>query len=104
MERINWDEVQVNSGVADRCFFEAEQIGPGKECSSASAVNHPDHYALGREIEPIAAIEDWQLNFSLGSAVKYISRAGRKDPTKTIEDLEKAVWYLEREISRLRKI
>lgn len=54
-------------------------------------VNHPAHYAEGRKYEPIAVIEDWNLNFSLGSAVKYISRAGRKDKDKVIEDLQKAV-------------
>ena len=64
-------------------------------------VNHPDHYAKGRKYEPIAVIEDWNLNFSLGSAVKYISRAGRKDIDKIIEDLSKAKWYINREIERL---
>ena len=36
----------------------------------------------------------WGLGFNLGNAVKYISRAGKKDPDKYIEDLQKAVWYL----------
>ena len=65
-------------------------------------VNHPAHYAEGRKYEPIAVIEDWNLNFSLGSAVKYISRAGRKDKDKVIEDLQKAVWYINREIERIK--
>lgn len=65
-------------------------------------VNHPAHYAEGRKYEPIAVIEDWNLNFSWGSAVKYISRAGRKDKDKVIEDLQKAVWYINREIERIK--
>lgn len=62
-------------------------------------VNNPSHYAEGRQYEPIAVIEDWQLNYRLGNAVKYVSRAGRKN--NAIEDLRKAVWYIEREIESL---
>ena len=65
-----------------------------------STVNHPSHYNSGK-IEVIEAIEDWGLNFHRGNAVKYIARAGKKDPAKEIEDLEKAVWYAKREIERL---
>lgn len=60
-------------------------------------VNHPSHYTDGK-IEVIDYIEDKQLGFHLGNAVKYISRAGKKDPDKEIEDLEKAVWYIQRYI------
>ena len=67
-----------------------------------SAVNHPPHYADGK-IEVIDFIEDKKLCFHLGNAVKYISRAGKKDATKELEDLEKAEWYLKRKISKLRK-
>lgn len=66
-----------------------------------SNVAHPSHYNTGK-IEVIEFIEDNKLNFHLGNAVKYVSRAGKKDPNKHIEDLEKAVWYIEREISLLR--
>ena len=62
-------------------------------------VNRPSHYAEGRRYEPIAVIEDWSLGYHLGNALKYISRAGRKQ--NTIEDLRKAVWYVNREIERL---
>lgn len=65
-------------------------------------VNHPSHYTDGK-IEVIDFLEDKGLNFHRGNAVKYISRAGKKDPTKEIEDLEKADWYLRREIERLRR-
>ena len=46
-------------------------------------------------------IEDQHLGFHLGNAVKYISRAGRKDKARTVEDLRKAAWYLNRQIERL---
>ena len=62
-----------------------------------SAVDHPSHYNVGK-IEVIDAIEDWGLNFSLGNAVKYIARADHKG--KPIEDLQKARWYIDREIER----
>lgn len=65
-------------------------------------VNHPSHYIDGK-IEVINFIEDKGLNFHRGNAVKYISRAGKKDPAKEIEDLEKAVWYLQREIEKLKE-
>ena len=63
-------------------------------------VNHPAHYTDG-SIEVIDFIEDKKLGYHLGNAVKYISRAGKKDPEKTVEDLQKAVWYLNRFIEKL---
>lgn len=65
-------------------------------------VNHPSHYTDGK-IEVIDFIEDKGLGFHLGNAVKYIARAGKKDPDKAVEDLEKARWYLDREIGRRKK-
>lgn len=64
-------------------------------------VDHPAHYNVGA-IEVIDAIESWQLNFSRGSAIKYIARAGHKNDE--IEDLKKAAWYINREIERLTKL
>ena len=61
-------------------------------------VNHPSHYNQG--IEAIDIIESWDLNFSLGNAIKYILRSPYKG--KQIEDLEKARWYIDREINRLK--
>ena len=63
-------------------------------------VNHPDHYTDGG-IETIDFIEAKRLPYHLGNAVKYISRAGKKDPEKTVEDLKKAVWYINRYISKM---
>ena len=68
---------------------------------SHDPINRPSHYAEGRKYETIDVIEDWQLSYRLGNCLKYVSRAGRKDPTKTIEDLKKARWYLDREIATL---
>jgi hypothetical protein len=59
-------------------------------------VNHPPHYKTGG-IETIDFIEAKDLNYRLGNVVKYVSRAGRKD-SDPVQDLEKAAWYLTREI------
>ena len=68
-----------------------------------SIVNHPSHYTDGK-IEVIDFIEEKQLNFHRGNAIKYIARAGKKNKETEIEDLEKAVWYINREIQRLEKL
>lgn len=63
-----------------------------------SNVDHPQHYGgADNPYEAIKVIEAWSLGFCLGNAVKYISRAGKKGDL--IEDLEKARWYLDREIA-----
>lgn len=66
------------------------------------AVNHPAHYTSGR-IEVIDFIEDQRLPYHLGNVIKYVARAGKKDPSRTVEDLEKAAWYLNRHIQLLQK-
>lgn len=65
-------------------------------------VNHPAHYTYGN-IEVIDAIESWSLPYHLGNVVKYVARAGKKDPSKTTEDLKKAQWYLARYIETVLK-
>lgn len=67
------------------------------------AVNHPSHYTDGK-IEVITYIDDKNFNYCRGNAIKYISRAGKKNPEKEIEDLEKAEWYIHHEIERLQKL
>lgn len=59
-------------------------------------VNHPQHYQHG--IEPIEFIESHNLNFNLGNVIKYVSRSPYKEAE--VEDLQKAKWYLEREIEK----
>ena len=63
-----------------------------------STVDHPKHYNAGK-IEVIDAIEDWGLGFHLGNVVKYVARAEHKG--RTLEDLKKAQWYLNRAIEKL---
>lgn len=70
---------------------------PEKKCDS---VNHPKHYNSYKGVEVIQLTE--QMNFNRGNAVKYITRAGLKDKSKELEDLEKALWYINREINRLK--
>lgn len=65
-------------------------------------VNSPAHYTTGK-IEVIEFIEDKNLNFNKGNAIKYIARAGLKNKEREIEDIEKAIWYLNREILCLKK-
>jgi len=68
---------------------------------TTEAVNHPAHYGgADNPYEAIKVIEAWSLGFCLGNTVKYISRAGKKSAAATVEDLEKARWYLDREITR----
>ena len=66
----------------------------------SDAVNHPSHYTDGN-IEVIEYIEDKKLDYCLGNEVKYISKAGKKDPAKEIEDLQKADLYIKRRIREL---
>jgi hypothetical protein len=67
-------------------------------------VNNPDHYGGAENIyEAIKVIEAWDLNFHLGNTVKYISRAGKKETDKELQDLKKAAWYLQRRIEILEK-
>lgn len=69
---------------------------------SKDQVNNPDHYGGFDNIyEAIKVIEAWELDFCLGNVIKYISRAGKKDPNKVVEDLKKAKWYLDRKIEKL---
>lgn len=68
-------------------------------------INHPKHYGgKNNPYEAIKVIEAWSLGFCLGNVVKYISRAGKKDITSIVQDLEKAKWYLDREIKKLKKL
>lgn len=64
------------------------------------SVSHPPHYNAGK-IEVIEFIEDQRLGYHLSSVIKYVCRAGRKDKSKRIEDLRKALWYLMRKIELL---
>jgi len=70
-------------------------------------VNHPNHYG-GKEnqYEVVKVCEAWNLDKDayLFNVVKYVARAGKKNPEKELEDLTKALWYLNRKIENLEKI
>ena len=84
-------------------IIEAVKIHGGFGLSSSNieggAVNHPSHYNKG--IETIDYIESWNMNFNTGNVIKYVTRAGHKD--NKLEDLEKAQWYLQREIQNIKR-
>ena len=104
--RIKAENILIDNGVApDEAGVVLQAIGyallnrelyPERWSDNNDPVNHPSHYTDGK-IEVIDFIFDkgFGKDFCLGNAIKYISRAGKKDPEKEIEDLRKAVWYLE---------
>lgn len=68
---------------------------------NADKINHPSHYGGDTAYEAIKVIEAWALGFCLGNCVKYLCRAGKKG--NRLEDLKKALWYLQREIENEEK-
>lgn len=85
------------------CWHSSMFDGLAVADESAEAVSHPKHYNVGK-IEVIDFIEDKKLNFSLGNAVKYIARCQHKvGGTKRIEDLKKAIWYIQHQITMWEK-
>lgn len=104
-EAIRLDPTNVN-GVYPRscpkCGLGPCQDGYDWGKPPAEAIHHPEHYG-GKDnpFEAIKIIEHFKLGFCLGNVIKYILRAGKKDPNKWIEDLKKARWYLDREIQYL---
>lgn len=99
-ERIRWTKAEDDCQNALENMKSAVKDAIEKQIKNADNVNHPSHYCDGK-IEVIDYIEDKKLNYHLGNVVKYISRAGKKDENKTIEDLKKARWYLDRYITKL---
>ena len=63
-------------------------------------INHPDYYNSGG-IEAADFIDAHNLNFNLGNVVKYITRAGKKQGEDAATALQKAQWYLNRELARV---
>lgn len=79
-----------------------DRVSDDEAAEYQEQVNHPAHYNRFGDVEVIDLVE--HLPFNLGSAVKYITRAGYKDPSKWREDLEKAIWMIQREGERLEKL
>lgn len=96
--------MECNKCGADLYKFQDEWYCRNTACSNSKedSINHPSHYTFGK-IEVIDVIDDWKLSYELSSVIKYVARAGKKDPLRTIEDLKKAAWYLNREIENLGK-
>jgi hypothetical protein len=88
-------QTQIREEIQEKDLYGARKVI--KEIIEREMVNHPDHYQ-GNKFEVIDIIEDYDLGFSLGNAVKYILRADKKDNKK--QDLKKAIWYIQREIDR----
>jgi len=100
-----WNKSCVQNSGESCCFFIPEhkfiETKKKQETAQMDNVSHPSHYVDGRKYEPKDVIRDWNLNFNLGSAVKYISRAGRKDDI--IQDLKKAKQFIDFEIEALER-
>lgn len=69
----------------------------------AEEIFHPAHYISGRKYEPAKVAYDWSLDFNLGSALKYISRAGRKDENSAEKDIAKAIAFLIKELEAIKE-
>ena len=76
--------------------LKSQVLGMSTGQEATESVDHPTHYRSDSGFEAIDVIEAWNLNFNLGSALKYICRAGLKTSRK--EDLQKAIWFLTREL------
>jgi hypothetical protein len=89
--------------ILDDFFDDLPCVNYQERMAQKNQVNHPEHYGgEHNQYEAIKVIEAWDLGFSLGNVVKYVSRAGKKDKDRELEDLEKARWYLDREINKLK--
>jgi hypothetical protein len=106
------EQLEGICGLCGRLRIECRKnlLDSVKNASEADPINHPSHYTDGG-IETIDFIEAKKLNYNCGNAVKYISRAGKKIPRdwerKTplfaqCQDIEKAIWYLQRELNTLK--
>lgn len=88
----NLFQPRIDNDVCEVCR------NPVVNVRSTDNVNHPQHYTHASGVECIDVVE--HMSFCLGNAIKYIWRYDRKNG---VEDLRKAVWYINREIQRLEK-
>lgn len=99
---VDTDNVIEIKSFIDSSF--GDDISYKEECTVTiedDKISNPSHYCFSN-IEPIQVIQEWQLNFCLGNAIKYIARAGKKGDK--LEDLKKAKQYLEFEIKRMESV
>ena len=98
---FGFGDVSEQEGDAMEKKKGCKRCGKEKACKpKKEKVNSPTHYNTGR-IEVIDAIEDWNLGFNDGNAIKYIARHQHKGDS--IQDIEKAIWYLQRHLKNLKK-
>jgi len=85
----------VNDRRSELSPMRAEDIIPAP--APAETINHPAHYGGDTVYETIKIIraQGWLKEFCLGNALKYMTRAGKKEKVKELEDLKKARWYLD---------
>lgn len=109
IRRIHVYEPDVTGSVPDHPVTECRMswCGVGRTYTDVQdapdAINHPEYYGGGdNPYEAIKVIQAWELDFELGSALKYIARAGKKTPSATT-DLEKAIRYLQFELEKLER-
>lgn len=81
------------------------EMCPHTRVLDKETVNHPDHYKEGgmEVIDVINAYSHVRNSFALGNAIKYILRAGKKNHSTYVEDLKKAIWYLNSEVEYAEK-
>jgi hypothetical protein len=88
------EELDLISDISKRLIAE--------KAEKNDVISHPPYYTQG--IECMDYIESHKLNYARGNIIKYVTRAGLKDTLKEVEDLEKARWYLDREIERVKAV
>jgi predicted O-methyltransferase YrrM len=94
VDDFNWQDFEID--FIDGVFWAKNKVNCGE------MVNNPEHYGgATNPYEAIKVIDAWDLGFCLGNTVKYISRAGKKHKDKELEDLKKALWYLQHHIETL---
>ncbi len=98
-----YDNIAVcrDSGICENYYPSVQEIEVEGNENNNDPVNHPSHYC-DSNIEVIDYIIDKKLNFNRGNVIKYVSRAGKKNVNKEVEDLEKARFYLNKEIEILK--
>lgn len=96
------NKIKEITSINEDCEKKIKNVKVEDDENNNDPVNHPSHYTSGK-IEVMDFIEDKKLNFARGNVIKYVSRAGKKDKDKELEDLRKSSWYLNREIQRLEK-
>ena len=88
--------------IEDRQKLECLLSDIANEVEKESAVEHPKHYNNIAGIECLDVVE--HFNFNRGNAIKYVWRAGEKSKEKEVEDLKKAIFYIEREVKNLQEV